>query len=120
MTVTYGKTTPTSYSDPEVLQINRATERLGDALRPGAYLVDAYPFLKYIPIFTSKLKGYHRDELALYRSQVAEVKERRVRIADPSQSCDHQLTVVDSPGKERRGPVFRDLLARTPRRIRFI
>ena len=42
MTVTYGKTTPTSYSDPEVKRIEQVTARLGSALRPGAYLVDTY------------------------------------------------------------------------------
>ena len=79
MSVTYGKTTPTSYSDPDVLQINKSAARLGDALRPGAYLVDSYPFLKYIPGLNSQLKRYHQEEIALYRSQVNAVKERVVR-----------------------------------------
>ncbi|KAI0829920.1 cytochrome P450 [Trametes gibbosa] len=76
MSITYGKTTPTSYSDPDVKQINLGAARVGDAVRPGAYLVDTYPFLKNIPFFTSKLQRFHREELALYRSQVQGVKER--------------------------------------------
>ncbi len=79
MTVTYGKTTPTSYSDPEVKRIGQGAARLGSALRPGAYLVDTYPFLRYIPGFTSELHRYHEEEKMLYRSQVGEVKERQVR-----------------------------------------
>ena len=79
MTVTYGKTTPTSYSDPEVKRIEQVTARLGSALRPGAYLVDTYPFLRYIPGCTSKLERYHKEEIGLYRSQVEEVKQRQVR-----------------------------------------
>ncbi|KAI0826895.1 cytochrome P450 [Trametes gibbosa] len=76
MGITYGKTTPTSYSDPEVKQINLGLSRLSQAVRPGAYLVDTYPFLKYIPFFTSELQRFHREELALYRSQVQGVKTR--------------------------------------------
>ncbi|KAH9858577.1 cytochrome P450 [Lenzites betulinus] len=76
MSITYGKTTPTSYSDPDVKQINLSAARVGDAVRPGAYLVDTYPFLKHIPFFTSELKRFHREELALYRSQVQGVKAR--------------------------------------------
>lgn len=78
MSITYGKTTPTSYSDPDVKQINLSATRVGDAVRPGAYLVDTYPFLKHIPFFTSELKRFHREELALYRSQVQGVKARLV------------------------------------------
>ncbi|TFK93081.1 cytochrome P450 [Polyporus arcularius HHB13444] len=79
MTVTYGKTTPTSYSDPEVQRIGQGAARLGSALRPGAYLVDTYPFLRYIPGFTSELQRYHEEEKMLYRSQVGEVKERQAK-----------------------------------------
>ncbi|KAI0720580.1 cytochrome P450 [Cerioporus squamosus] len=55
MTVTYGKTTPTSYCDP----------------KPGAYL--------HIPGFTSELQRYHEEEIGLWRSQVEEVKQRQAR-----------------------------------------
>ncbi|KAI1790162.1 cytochrome P450 [Ganoderma leucocontextum] len=76
MSVTYGKTTPTSYSDPEVQQINKGTARLGDTLRPGAYLIESYPWLRYVPGMTSKLEQWHQEEIALYRGQVEAVKER--------------------------------------------
>ncbi|KAJ3015441.1 hypothetical protein NUW54_g1049 [Trametes sanguinea] len=76
MSLTYGKMTPTSYSDPEVKQINLLVERLGSAMRPGAHLVDSYPFLKYIPGFTSELKKWHKEELELFSSQIRGVKER--------------------------------------------
>ncbi|KAG1728574.1 cytochrome P450 [Suillus occidentalis] len=41
----YGKTTPTSYTDPEIVTVNKCIERFGRAIRPGAYLVDTYPIL---------------------------------------------------------------------------
>ena len=78
MGITYGKTTPTSYSDPDVKQINKGIERIGYAMRPGAYLVDSYPFLKYIPGFATELRKYHQEEVTLFRSQVRTVKDRLV------------------------------------------
>lgn len=79
MSVTYGKTTPTSYSDPEVQQINKGTARLGDTLRPGAYLIESYPWLRYVPGMTSKLEMWHEEEINLYRGQVEAVKQQLVR-----------------------------------------
>ncbi|OSC97213.1 cytochrome P450 [Trametes coccinea BRFM310] len=79
MSLTYGKMTPTSYSDPEVKKINLLVERLGSAMRPGAHLVDSYPFLKYIPGLTSELQKWHREELDLFSSQIQGVKERLAR-----------------------------------------
>jgi hypothetical protein len=48
MTLAYGKTTPTSYSDPEVQQVNRCLTTLGKMVKPGAYLVDTYPILQRV------------------------------------------------------------------------
>ena len=80
MTVTYGKTTTTSYADEEVQQIERTISRLGGALLPGAYAVDKLPFLKHIPWFTNELRQFHRDELTLYQKQVHGVREKLVRL----------------------------------------
>ncbi|KAH9930251.1 cytochrome P450 [Fomitopsis serialis] len=74
ISMTYGKTTPTSYSDPEVETINRCLRRFGAALRPGAHLVDTYPFLRYIPGYTAQLQDFHQEELSFFQSQVANVK----------------------------------------------
>ncbi|KAI0349583.1 cytochrome P450 [Trametes cingulata] len=85
MAITYGKTTPTSYSDPEVKQINLGIYRLGQAVRPGAYWVDRYPFLKYVPGFTSELRWFHREELELFRGQLQAVKTRLAK--NEAQPC---------------------------------
>ncbi|EMD34420.1 hypothetical protein CERSUDRAFT_140923 [Gelatoporia subvermispora B] len=76
MEVTFGKTTPTSYSDPEVKTIQNVVINIGNALLPGKYLVNAFPFLKYIPFFVSDLKKMHNTEVALYRKQLGMVKEK--------------------------------------------
>ena len=48
MTLAYGKTTPTSYSDPEVQQVNKCLTTMGNMVKPGTYLVDTYPILRYV------------------------------------------------------------------------
>ncbi|KAI0693913.1 cytochrome P450 [Cytidiella melzeri] len=78
MTMTYGKTSPTYYSDPEVLEISRNSSRLGTVTQIGAssHVVDVYPVLRYIPWFTAKLRSWHRDELDLFTRQVNAVRKQ--------------------------------------------
>lgn len=78
MSITYGKTTPTAYSDPEVLAVNRCLSRLGRVMRPGAYLVDTYPILKYVPGYLTQLRKWHHEELALFQGQLNLVREQMV------------------------------------------
>ncbi|KAH9842975.1 cytochrome P450 [Rhodofomes roseus] len=79
ITLTYGKTTPTSYSDPEVQNINRVARHFGAALRPGAHFVDTYPFLKYIPGYLKHLYRYHEEELVFFHEMIAGVKAKLSR-----------------------------------------
>ena len=77
--MTYGKTTPTTYSDPEVKGIVRVSQQLGKALQPGAYLVDTYPFLKHIPGYLRHLHKIHEEELVFFHGLIADVKRKLVR-----------------------------------------
>ena len=70
MGITYGKVTPTSYSDPEVVAVNHCLMRLVQTLRPGAYLVDIYPFLKYVPGYFTRSRKWHQEEPARVRGQL--------------------------------------------------
>lgn len=79
MTVGYGKTTPTSYADPEVRAINLSLARMGVTMRPGAHLVDTFPFLKYIPGYLSHLRRYGEEEKALFTGLVQMVREHLVK-----------------------------------------
>ena len=79
ITMTYGKTTPTTYSDPEVKGIVRVSQHLGKALQPGAYLVDTYPFLKHIPGYLRHLHKIHEEELVFFHGLIADVKRKLVR-----------------------------------------
>ncbi|KZT41168.1 cytochrome P450 [Sistotremastrum suecicum HHB10207 ss-3] len=76
MTLTYGKTSPTSYSDPEVQMVNECTRRLGTVVKPGAWAVDSWPILRYVPGYLSVLNRHHREELALFRGQLDNVRNQ--------------------------------------------
>ncbi|KAG1840951.1 cytochrome P450 [Suillus tomentosus] len=78
MSFTYGKITPTSYTDPEVVAVNKVLARFGQAMTPGAYLVDTYPILRFVPGYLSQLKAWHKEELALYYRQL-DVVRRQMR-----------------------------------------
>jgi hypothetical protein len=78
MSFTYGKTTPTSYTDPEVVAVNKSLAHFGRAMKPGAYLVDTYPILRFVPGYLSQLKVWHQ-ELALFNGQLDAVQRQMVR-----------------------------------------
>ncbi|KAG1829919.1 cytochrome P450 [Suillus variegatus] len=85
MSFTYGKITPTSYTDPEVVSVNRLSARFGQAMKPGAYLVDSYPILRFVPGYLSQLKAWHKEELAFYNGQLDAVRRQmRDGTASPS------------------------------------
>ncbi|KAJ3489919.1 hypothetical protein NLI96_g1776 [Meripilus lineatus] len=70
LSLVYGKKTPTRFSDPEVVAMNLSMKRIADCLRPGACLVDRFPFLKYLPTpETRRLRSYRDEWMALFRSQ---------------------------------------------------
>ena len=98
MTLTYGKTTPTSYTDPEVKQVNNCLFRLGAAVRPGTYLVDTFPILAYLPGYLSNLKRQHQEELALFREQVGTVKGKMVQVCKTSQTAFTSVEIFSGWG----------------------
>jgi hypothetical protein len=79
MSITYGKTTPTAYTDPEVVTVNKAMTRFGKAVRPGEYLVDTYPILRFVPGYLNHLKEWYKEDLALFTGQLDVVRRQMVR-----------------------------------------
>ena len=53
MEITYGKVTPTLYSDPEVVAVSDELYSLG-------HTVDTYPILQYVPGYLTKLQKWHQ------------------------------------------------------------
>ena len=78
MSMTYGKSTPTYYSDPDVQGVVKGGMRLGQLLSQPQ-TVDKYPLLRYIPWVTSTVRQWHRDELDLFQGQVDSVRKQIVR-----------------------------------------
>ncbi|KAJ7770565.1 cytochrome P450 [Mycena metata] len=78
LSLTYGKPTRTTSNDPIVKEVKGTQARLGAALLPGAYSVDAYPFLQYVPGYLSELRKQHQMELALFKSQLESVRAQLV------------------------------------------
>jgi hypothetical protein len=77
--VTYGKSTPTASDDSEVVRIREAMDILQDAMRPGAFLVDRVPLLRYFPGYGKQLNEWRRQELELFSHQLGFVKGEMVR-----------------------------------------
>ncbi|KAG2093153.1 cytochrome P450 [Suillus discolor] len=66
MKVAYGKTTPTSATDPEVKRVAKFADKFRTVLHPGAYLVDSIPWLKYLPWYARDLRDGCRDSQELF------------------------------------------------------
>lgn len=87
LSLTYGKPSPSNKSDPNVAIINEGLVRVGEASRPGAYLVEQLPWLKYIPFYGMKLKRWHREELTMFKEQLDGVRDDMVRLASYCLQC---------------------------------
>ncbi|KAG1782293.1 cytochrome P450 [Suillus placidus] len=74
MKITYGKTTPTSATDPEVREVLQLIRRFFTVLRHGHYLVDSIPWLKYLPWYAPELKDEYQRTSRLYTNQLNRVK----------------------------------------------
>jgi hypothetical protein len=55
MKVAYGKTTLKSATDPEFIETRKGFDLFRKVIRPGTYLVDAIPWLKYISWYGQEL-----------------------------------------------------------------
>ena len=81
LSLTYGKPSPSHPEDPDIPLINRCLVRIGRAVRPGAHIVDDLPWLKSVPFYGKQLRGYHREELALFRRQMQTTRDDIVRLS---------------------------------------
>lgn len=79
MRVGYGKTIETS-DDPDVRNALRVTHTVERVASPGAYLVDTFPVLMYLPTWLASFKReaerLHTFEITLFRQLLSEVREK--------------------------------------------
>ncbi len=80
LTLTYGKTTPTTFEDPDLQDMIRDVNRFRMVIPPGAYLVDTFPVLQWFPGYLSELRIWHRDSLELFRRCLSSVQTRIVGV----------------------------------------
>lgn len=100
--MTYGKSTPTASTDPEVIGMKLVVERFGIVMQPGAFLVDRIPILRYVPWYGRQLKAWFREEYELVLGQMERVKNDIASgIAGPSfmrtllEQHGHQLSKIE-------------------------
>ncbi|KAG1843662.1 cytochrome P450 [Suillus subluteus] len=71
--VMYGKSTPTTMNAPEIIVIHKMLKRAEMLFRPGAFLIERYPILKYVPGYTSELEEWGREESQVFHDQLNRV-----------------------------------------------
>jgi hypothetical protein len=91
MAISYDKSIQ-GYDDPAITAINRCIGRIANALRPGAWQVDYYPWLKYIPGYLKELQDGHQEELSLFNNHLGSVRARLVS----SPSCLYAISVMNT------------------------
>ncbi|KAG1833013.1 cytochrome P450 [Suillus variegatus] len=83
--VTYGKSALTAIANPEFVRLCRVVDNFQSVIRPGAYLVDRVPLLRYLPGYGKQIYKWHNEELELFRYHLSRVKsEVDQNKADPS------------------------------------
>lgn len=83
MKVTYGKTTPTSATDPDIQQVHHFFEIFMTVVLPGAYLAESIPWLRHLPWYGKVLKDEFKRSKELYTKQLKRVKQQIVWISLP-------------------------------------
>ncbi|KAG1772935.1 cytochrome P450 [Suillus placidus] len=97
--VAYGKNTPTYATDPKVVEVQQTIRMAAAILRPGAYLVDSIPWLKYLPWYGRDLKLAFGRLKKLHTGQLECVKEQMQSNEDISPSfTKHMLENSQSHG----------------------
>ncbi|KAH7884092.1 cytochrome P450 [Phlebopus sp. FC_14] len=82
--VIYGKTTPLSLNtDPYILHLKRMIPVVQGALLPGAYLVDKYPILRYVPGYGKQLKQWGEEEYQMLMGYMNQYKAQMLSESGP-------------------------------------
>ena len=77
--VIYGKTTPASLSqDPYLLHLKRMVPIVQGALLPGAYKVDHFPILRYVPWYGRQLRKWGEEEYDMLMGYMSQYKSKMV------------------------------------------
>ena len=58
--------------------MKQCVEHFIEGMRPGAFLVDRFPWLKYVPGYGRRLRRYYEFDLKFYRGQLNRVERAMV------------------------------------------
>ena len=64
--------------DPEYVGVKQVVAHFIEGMRPGVYLVDRFPWLKHVPGYGRRLRGYYESDLKFYRGQLNGVEQAMV------------------------------------------
>lgn len=104
--VTYGRPNPISIDDPEFVWVTQVVQHFIEGMRPGAWLVDRFHWLKYVPGYGRRLREYHESDSKYYRDQLDRVKRAMVSLTS---------LILDYNGVTNKNPSRRMMLARHSR-----
>ena len=93
--VTYGESNSISINDPEFVGVKQIVEHFIEGMRSGAYLVDRFPWLKYVPGYGRHLRSYHESDLKFYRDHLSRVERAMVNF--PSLMSEHNSVTRKTP-----------------------
>lgn len=79
MSLTYSKNEKSTYQDNEISRVVKCLNRFHAAAQPGKYLLDYIPWLRYCPTYLNEAKGWHVEELSLFKEQLERVRSKMVR-----------------------------------------
>lgn len=75
-------------------------------MRPGAYLVDSFPWLKYLPWYGRELHQGFIEDHNLFRRQLDTVKQHMVRFPHPGPVVNSDPSKCYSQNDPDSGPSF--------------
>ena len=74
----YGRQDKVSYRDPDVQKIIEVQNRIGLNARPGLWLVESFPILRYVPGYLKEPERWHREELKFFRDALFATRQKMI------------------------------------------
>jgi cytochrome P450 len=97
--VIYGKTTPTYLtSDPYLLHLKRMVPVIQGALMPGAYMVDQFPLLQYVPGYGRQLHKWGKEEDEMLMGYMNQYKSQMTAESGPHSVAKDIVSRSDEEG----------------------
>ncbi|KAJ8086010.1 hypothetical protein PM082_004829 [Marasmius tenuissimus] len=98
LSMIYNLPTLQSSNDPTINRINQFTSRFTQAIYPGTYFVEFFPWMRFFPAFVSKWKRdaqmWYRRDTAFFRSLYDGVKDRMDKGDDRGCFTSHVMNRV--------------------------